>query len=403
MRSLDVYTFDYYDILWRLLHGETQKSIAKRNGQNKSSISRKVKNLINLGLLKEEQRDCIKIYMKTPGTEAYLDKCYEKFGLEPNTGGIDPGVGLHESELHRTGFNLSTPGVEHVIGALPCLHHVQYTIRLHYKSIREGFWGLPNFPYEIKKHWTTKGNTNHWLMLVNSPEWSDDITVHYTHSLKATDDSLQISMPCSYILKDWLVNYPSVEKFFDAKALEVAAPFQGGGYELGELKLNGSIEFAHPLSVFDSIEDLKAMRISKTLHIDFSKGKAEMETKDPTESLKIREAALAFLNLPTMERAILGHQLQIKQGVLDLERAKETLSSIEARISNLQNFRETVLSKIDELFKFKARATTTIFNTLSKVEDQVSKVEALAKFFHVVPKNIEAGVNEAQALTGKGN
>ena len=286
----------YYRTYSLLIAGKTQSQIAEIMKVSRSTLSRKVKYLTKAGILKEEIHSSIKTYIPGPGAAAFIDKVKEV--IKSDTGGIEGIFPPAPGEMSST-----RPPLDHFIGRTPRVHNLQYVVYLKRK-------GLPSLPLSIswKKEWETKGKTRHYSGYVDLPGWEKPAHVHYVRSSRDTE-TLQITLPAVYILAEWLKDIKSVEDYFDEVAFSVAQLFRKAGYEISRPELQNRMkEYAFEIPLLRSIKDLKARMYTETLHVDFSKGHAELESTDGEEAALISEAIPLIPLLPGLARKVEEHE-----------------------------------------------------------------------------------------------
>jgi len=301
-----------YEIFTRLVTGNfNQKQIAEKMGIGKDAVSKRVKRLIEEGVLIERIRSSINIYKRGPAAKAFIEKAQ---------GYIDTGGNVPCSITTPPPGRIAQdkPPVEHWQGKAPRTHNLQFLCRL-IRPPPSGRveWKPPELPGEIdwgvetpsgNNPWYTKGNTEHRLGELALPGWTKPAKVHYSHG-KHSGEKIQIKLPATYLLADWLKDLDSAEEYFFALAGDIAALFQKAGWETGVVEKTGrGFEYGFYIPLLEYMRDKGAFKVSDTVWVDFSptdsQGKRpEAETNDPRKD-DIPGAWEAFLHLPDLEDAI---------------------------------------------------------------------------------------------------
>lgn len=296
--------------------GVTAGTIARSHGVSAATISNKIKILKREGIIEVEGKSSSTTYKPTPGTRKFILDCEAILDPDSGTGGAEGEVELALSGSKE--FNLSNPTLGHYTGDCPRTHNLQFTVKLEKPGIK-GYWGIPSLPKQINwiKEWEPNSGSWHSKGLIKLEQWANLAEVHYINGKKSQVETLQIVLPCAYILKSWLDEFDKVEQYFYNVARKIGKLFQKTGYKVGNPELtNRRIHHGFTVPVFKCFEDLKSHRFSDTLWLDFSHGEPELETNDPDEARQLAKAIPIFKDLPWIKRTVMRHEQIIRGGMM---------------------------------------------------------------------------------------
>jgi len=290
----------YYHVYTSLLSGSTQAQIADTLHVKRSTVSRKVSRLVKEGVLREKIHSNIKIYVAGAGAKAFIKR------VEGYTGGNEVLVELPPGRISN-----SVPPLEFYRGGSPKVHNLQFSVDLSRPVSRKGTsWVLPSLPsvidWDSGKVWDTRGKTYHCSGYVKVPGWDKRAWVHYIHS-KRDKETLQIDLPVTFILGDWLDDGEAVTDYFVRVVSSIADHFRKTGYVIGEpVTKKRGIEYGFYVPLLDGLPGLETVKITDTLHVDFSGPgkKAELETNCKEEAVRIHEGIRILPELPKMKQQI---------------------------------------------------------------------------------------------------
>lgn len=354
----------YYQVFHMACMRMKQKDIAASLGVSQPNVSRMCKKLVSNGILKVSLRTSFKIYTWGPGARGFVKE------VIANRGGIEDLSSKSVVKGKQEGENLSTPPLEYFQMGSCRAHNLQYTFKISkptYYELRslENNHVLPNyleknrFPpgMDFVKDWNTKGGTLHKLWEVKLEQWNDPATVHAIFCKDKTV-TLQIVIPATYLLSHWIEDFRKVEEFFFEIAKGLADMWKHVGYQIDDYSFSKiEKEFGFWVPVFETVHDMKSMKISDTLWLDFSTGAAELETNSMDEALGLKKS-LPMLpklsefvsRLREIEHIVQEHGTKI-DGLEELD--KEKLEKLDLILGKLEGGPQGPDPNIDDLAYFR--------------------------------------------------
>lgn len=329
-----------YEIYLRLVAGnESQKQIADRLGMDKSIVSRRTRRLQQEGVLQLKVRSSIKVYRKGPGARAFIERAKEYIDTDGNASPPLPPGRVSQDK----------PPLEYWQGKSPRVHNLQFVCHLERPARGIESWGMPSLPGGIdwdvvtpsgNNPWETRGGTRHFLGEVGVPGWDKPARVHYTVT-RCAGETVQIMLPATYVLRDWLDDVDGIEEYFVGVAQTVAELFRRSGWVLGPVEKSGRrFEYGFFVPVLEFLEGGGAFRVSDSVWVDFSKTdgqgrRPEVETNTPKVD-DIPGAMEVFLRLPELEDSILKSLGASVENKMEIGRVRDDVASLMAGVAEIK-------------------------------------------------------------------
>ena len=300
----------YYDIALHLFEYTTPQTIADLHGVSVQAVYKKIKWMLKEGILKAAEHNGPykhTYYVAGPGFPGLLKAVEEMKGKveRTNRGAILGALPPFTSQPS------TQPTLDFYTGKAPRAHRMQFVVYLSRPASRPGLkYKTPHLPETIDwiKSWEFRGGSAR-LGEVKITGWKDPVKVQYTMS-KTGKETVTITLPALYILKEWLDAYDDVKQYFYDVAKTVAEQFRRAHYRITmphPVNRFGELAFYMPVLSDVPKGEIKAMQITDTIHIDFSKGFPEIETTDGEEGKNISQAIQVFLELPALKSKLEEH------------------------------------------------------------------------------------------------
>ena len=274
IRNLEI----YYGIYIRLIGGRTQTQIAQEDRCSRMNICKKVKVMLREGVLKPKPRSSFMTYESGPGAKAFLDRIRAD----------REGISNDEPFFTHPKVSLSSPGPEYKKRRKARVHNIQYVVHLARSNLIFRPLNLPD-SIEWGHTWETKGPTEHFNGTYHLEEWEKPVKIHYSKS-PYMKETLQITLPVSYILVSWLSDPPRLECFFLDSVKKITELFRKEGYIIMDTShTNHSTHYAFYIPLYEDYRNYKAGKLTDKIWVDFSAGpdSPELETDSIEEAQRI--------------------------------------------------------------------------------------------------------------------